>query len=102
MDNEEHQAMRQQVTGTGKDDEGDITALCGESFTVDKETAIEETLLAGNGQAGKATPYFVDVDGAQVNVRVHRHDKDDPSTRFLRTDSDHTTKNNLHELQVAS
>ena len=90
--------MAKQVTGTSKDDDGDITALCGTGFTVDKQTAIDETLRAGNGHDGQATPYFVNTGGASVNVRVYERTTGDPTTRYLRTDHDETTTNNLDNL----
>ncbi len=49
--------MAKKVTATGKDDDGDIIKLCGGTWSVTKAEAIQETLDAGNGHNGAATPY---------------------------------------------
>ncbi len=91
--------MAKKVTATGKDDDGDIIKLCGGTWSVTKAEAIQETLDAGNGHNGAATPYYVEVDGAVVNVRVYtRTESDGSTTQYLRTEADSTTANNLTEL----
>lgn len=83
-----------EVTGTGKDN-GIIVSLCGTGFHVTAVTAIEETMLAGNGHNNAPTPYFVSgPGGAVVNIRVYG----EGSARYLRTDADATTANNLDDL----
>lgn len=92
------QTHSRQVTGTGKDDDLDITSLCGSGFHVDKATAIDETIAAGNGADGAATPYFVEIRGATVRIRVYRRTMGESEVFYLRTDADHTASNNLDAL----
>ena len=77
-----------QVTGTGKDADGDITSLCGAWGSVTKATAIAE-IDSGTHR------YFVAVPGGgQVDVYV----VDGPTGRYLRTDPDGRIPDNLDDL----
>ena len=76
-----------QVTQSGKDQSGDITALCGVWGRSDKATAIRD--IDSNTHF-----YFVMVAGAGVAVKV----VSGPRGRYLRTDPDRTTRNNLDDL----
>jgi Protein of unknown function (DUF3892) len=80
-----------EVTQSRKDDEGDILALCnpGASWSPrDKDDAIDDI------EQGSHT-YFVRVSGVG---RVDIHVVDGPSGKYLRTDPDRTTHNNLDDL----
>lgn len=75
------------VQGSGKDPDGDITALCGSWGTVDKATAISEI-------EGKVHRYYVEEVTPAVDVRVVT----EGTTKYLRTDADSTSANNLDNL----
>jgi hypothetical protein len=79
------------VYRSGKDDDGDITALCasGASWSPRlKEDAIGDII------SGLHTYHVPLTSGARAEIRV----VDGPSGPYLRTDWDHTTKNNLDDL----
>ena len=78
------------VTATGKNEDGDITALSSSSRTwsrVSKQDAI------GHIQAGAHT-YFVPWTTGRTEIRVVQG----PSGLYLRTDRDGTERNNLRDL----
>ena len=78
-----------QVTGTGKAIDGDITALCG-GWTpnrVSKQAAI------GHIEGG-ATRYYTAIGQMTTYVKV----VNGATGKYLRTDSDNTTRNNLLDL----
>jgi Protein of unknown function (DUF3892) len=81
-----------QVLKTGKDRDGDITKLCnaGEAWSPrSKADAI-------NDIDKKLHTYFVRwSDGARTEIRVV---DDKQKGKYLRTDRDQTTKNNLDDL----
>lgn len=83
--------MERQVTRTRKDKDGDITALCnpGQVWSPRmKADAIRDIEL------GLHT-YFVQwPDWKRTEVRV----VNGPNGKYLRTDRDHTTRNNLDDL----
>lgn len=80
-----------QVTHSGKDGDGDITKLCkpGEYWSPRmKSDAI-------NDIESKTHTYFVRLQGGQrVDIEV----VNGSSGKYLRTDRDKTTKNNLDDL----
>jgi len=81
---------RRRVTQSGKDRDGDITALCnpGEPWSPrPKADAIRDI-------EGKLHSYYVLVSGAEVDIVVAKRN----GTKYLRTDPDKTTKNNLDDL----
>lgn len=78
------------VTRSRKDDEGDIIALChpGQYWSPrSKPDAISDI---ENGDHS----YYVEAGGSRANVRVVRG----PNGKYLRTDSDNTSRNNLDDL----
>jgi len=77
------------VTGAGKDDDGDITSLCnhGDWGKVSKQTAIWQI-------ENKTHKYYV----GTVLARVDIHVVEGPNGKYLRTDPDATSKNNLESL----
>ena len=76
------------VTQSGKDRDGDITALCGVWGRALKATAIREI-------DDRVHRYFVRLSGgADVDVVV----VNGRSGRYLRTDPDRTSRNNLDDL----
>ena len=79
------------VTRTGKDRDGDITKLCkpGEYWSPRrKQDAINDI------ESGVHRYYVHWSDGQNTWIRV----VNGPSGKYLRTDKDHTTKNNLDDL----
>jgi len=80
------------VTETGKDDDGDITKLCNpdENWSPrEKDDAIDDI------ENGHHT-YYVDESGSdRVDIEVV---DDDEKGKYLRTDPDETTENNLDNL----
>ena len=81
---------RREVTHSGKDPDGDITALCNpraDWLPRLKGDAIDD--IENNNHQ-----YFVRVRGQEVDVRV----VDGPTGKYLRTDPDSTTTNNLDDL----
>lgn len=80
--------MAKQVTRSGKDRDGDITALCGSFGRASKAQAIADIR-----QDPKA--YYVQVSGVgAVDIRV----VNGASGPYLRTDPDKTSRNNLDDL----
>ena len=77
-----------QVTGTGKDDWGDITALCGSWGHTRKETAISEI------ESGIHTYYVQDRYGGRVNVHVMNR----ATGKHLRTNRNSYGSDNLDNL----
>ena len=76
------------VTRTGKDGYGDITALCGSWGTrVIKSQAIEEIEKGTHA-------YYVEEVSPRVYVKVVRGE----SGKYLRTEADGRSKNNLDNL----
>lgn len=79
------------VTKTRKDDDGDITALCntGEWWSPrSKEDAISDI-------DSKNYRYYVKSGNDEVDIHVVKHPK---YGRYLRTNPDRTTGNNLDDL----
>jgi len=80
-----------QVTRSGKDRDGDITKLCnsGQAWSPrQKRDAI-------NDIEGGLHSYFVQwTDGKRTEIRV----VNGSSGKYLRTDRDNTTRNNLDDL----
>ena len=80
-----------QVTHTGKDRDGDITALCNPGMTWSprrKREAIDEL------KSGRHTYFVRWPDGPRTEIRV----VNGPTGKYLRTDRDDTTRNNLDDL----
>ena len=80
-----------QVTHTGKDNDGDITALCNLSASWSprrKNDAISDI------EDGLHTYYVMWPDGIRTEIRV----VNGPTGKYLRTDKDSTPRNNLDEL----
>lgn len=78
------------VNKTGKDSDGDITALCSDEswFRVTKNQAIEHI-------DNKTHTYYVQQPGtSRVDIRV----VNGPSGKYLRSDQDKNSKNNLNNL----
>ncbi|EAQ81488.1 DUF3892 domain-containing protein [Blastopirellula marina] len=81
------------VTRSAKDSDGDITALCntGQSWSPrQKRDAINDI---ENG----IHSYFVEGSRGRVDIRV----VNGQSGKYLRTDPDKTSKNNLDDLLIA-
>lgn len=79
------------VTKTGKDRDGDITALCNPNYTWSpryKADAIRDIEL------GLHRYYVPWRDGNNTLIRV----VNGPTGKYLRTDRDNTTRNNLDDL----
>ena len=80
------------VTKSGKDPDGDITALCNPS-----ETSWSPRLKANAIQDiedGTHSYYAQTAMGRRVDIRV----VDVPTGKYLRTDKDQTSTNNLDDL----
>ena len=80
-----------QVTQTGKDADGDITALCNPSTTWSprrKNDAIADI------ENHIHNYYVLWPDGIRTEIRV----VNGPTGKYLRTDKDDTTRNNLDDL----
>ena len=78
------------VTRTGKDVDGDITKLCNPERSWSprsKKDAIHDI------ESGDHT-YYVPWTSGRTKIKV----VDGPSGKYLRTDSDGTSKNNLDDL----
>lgn len=83
--------MDRQVTKSGKDHDGDITALCnsGASWSPRKKWDAIDDIERGLHR------YFVRwPEGKETTIRV----VNGPNGKYLRTDRDNTPKNNLDEL----
>lgn len=79
------------VTRSGKNDEGDITALCnpGASWSPRRKwDAISDI------ETGAHTYYVPWSDGRRTEIRV----VNGSTGKYLRTDRDNTTRNNLDDL----
>lgn len=79
------------VTASRKDEEGDIVALCnaGEWWSPRKKAdAIKDI-------ENKDHRYYVVTGGKEVDIKVVPHSK---FGKYLRTDPDKTTENNLDKL----
>lgn len=80
-----------QVTRTGKDGDGDITSLCnpGQAWSPRrKRDAIDDI------ETGSHTYYVRWSDGKRTDIHV----VDGPTGKYLRTDRDSTSRNNLDDL----
>ena len=77
-----------QVTHTGKDNFGDITALCGSWGRTIKTDAIRDI------EFGLHTYYVQDHYGRRATVRV----VNGPTGKYLRTDPNSSCSDNLHSL----
>ena len=78
------------VTRSRKDEDGDITALCnpGQSWSPRPKRDVINDIESGQHS------YFVQASGGRVDIHV----VDGPSGKYLRTDPDKTTRNNLDDL----
>ena len=87
-------ALKRYVTATGKDRDGDITALCNsaELWSPQYKAATIRDIEYGNYE------YWVRwglvLGGGETQIRV----VNGPNGKYLRTDRDNTTKNNLDDL----
>lgn len=84
--------MKRYVTQTGKDSDGDITALCNPSSywrKVSKNQAIHEI-------DNRINQYAVSVHGREVEVIVRRHSQ--TGMKYLTTSPDGYSPNNLDDL----
>lgn len=82
---------RRRVTRSGKDRDGDITSLCntGELWSPRRKAdAIQDI------EAGIHSYYVLSQSGAEVNVLVRQRN----GKKYLTTDPDKTTRNNLDDL----
>lgn len=80
-----------QVTQTGKDRDGDITALCNPGTTWSprrKREAIDDI------ETGRHTYFVRWADDRRTEIRV----VNGPTGKYLRTGGDDTTRNNLDDL----
>ena len=78
------------VTKSGKDEDGDITALCNpnESWSPrKKKDAIADI-------EGNVHTYYVEKGGKRTNIEV----VNGPTGKYLRTNADPTSENNLDNL----
>lgn len=75
------------IVPDGSDPDNRIDKVGGPGWTKYEDTVIQEIENEGR-------EYFVDVDGARVDVVVSQRD----GRKYLRTDPDKTTKNNLLSL----
>ena len=78
------------VTQTGKDAEGDITALCNPNENWERRSKADAISDIDN----KVHQYFVAEAGHKTYVQV----VDDPDGKYLRTVADSTSANNLDLL----
>ena len=84
--------MKRYVTKTDKDEDGDITALCNDaaSWSPRKKKDAIEDIKSGTHS------YWVDwPDVPETRIRVIKRQN---GTKYLRTDRDNTTRNNLNDL----
>lgn len=85
-----YKMIERQITNTKKDSSGNIVSLCNPAEWWSPKSAneilydIEEDMYL----------YFVRVDGQKVEIKVIT----ELSRKYLRTDPDKTTKNNLDDL----
>mgnify|MGYP000985115643 CR=1 FL=1 len=87
--------MKRRVTKTHKSKD-DILALCGPELfaSVPKEQAIREIESAGRPYS-LTSPYYTEYNGIRAAIVVI---EDRFRSKYLRTDPDKTSKNNLLEL----
>lgn len=84
-----------QVTHSGKDRDGDITALCNPSTTWSPRRKSDAIADIEN----RIHTYFVRwPDGVRTEVHV----VNGPTGKYLRTDKDNTSRNNLDDLATAA
>ena len=76
-----------QVTGSGKDQDGDITSLCGSWGRTSKAQAIREI-------EGRVHRYYVAEASPAVSVKVRTRGR----TKYLTTEADGRSRNNLDNL----
>lgn len=76
------------VTKTGKDEDGDITELCGTWGTASKADAITHI------ESGTHTYYVQDSQGRRADVHVVKGD----TGKYLRTDPNSSCSDNLDSL----
>lgn len=79
--------MSQQVTKSSKNQDGDITGLCGSGWSHDKATAVANIRRS-------ASAYYVSVNGRTVYVRIGSRNSRD----YLTTAPDSYGANNLDNL----
>jgi hypothetical protein len=79
-----------QVRATGKDKDGDITKLCnsGSDWSPRKKDDAINDIEKGTHR------YYVILDKKEVDIKVVKG----KNGKYLRTDPDKTTKNNLEDL----
>lgn len=80
-----------EVRQTGKDDEGDITSLCNQAMSWSprsKSNAISDI-------ESDTHSYYVK---GQGGTRIDIHVVNGPTGKYLRTDPDKTSSNNLDDL----
>lgn len=82
---------RRAVYRTGKDSEGDVTKLCNSSESWSPRRKAD---AIGDIETGSHSYYVPWPDGQQTEVRV----VSGPGGKYLRTDKDSTTRNNLDDL----
>ncbi len=82
--------IQRKVTSTRKDDDGDITALCNPSEWWSPRSKADAISDIENEDYG----YYVEVGGERVSIHVVQG----ASGKYLRTDPDKTTGNNLDDL----
>ena len=83
--------MRRQVTATGKDKDGDITALCDSGAWWSPRSKAD---AIGDIDRSHHSYFVLWTDGRQTDIHV----VDGPYGKYLRTDWDDTTRNNLNDL----
>ena len=78
------------VTRSRKDEDGDITELCnpGQSWSPRLKRDVINDIESGQHS------YFVQAPNGRVDIHV----VDGPTGKYLRTDPDRTTRNNLDDL----
>ena len=83
---------RRKVKQSGKNSDGDITALCNRGQFWSPRTKRKAISDIESNQHS----YYVDIPGkGEVDIHVVNHSK---HGKYLRTDPDKTTKNNLDDL----
>jgi hypothetical protein len=81
---------RRKVTGSGKDRNGNITSLCKPGETWSPRSSAN---CISDIEAGTST-YYVAWPEKETEIRV----VNGPTGKYLRTDRDTTTRNNLDDL----
>ena len=87
-------SLKRYVTATGKDRDGDITALCNsaESWSPQYKAAAIRDIEYGNYE------YWVRWGTGILAPQTQVHVVNGPNGKYLRTDRDGTAKNNLDDL----